>query len=241
MRFKAAVILMPVFWFSLAIFLPVLILSDENCSAETPLYLFPRTAVKGHRYHDAPLVPSVKKTLGAKEFLNGHFYDAMSNRFSVFSASWEKENGLDGSVFHVPDGCWIGDGFQPTQLGLPSEFSIEFFGQRVPFQCRTFTHPNLRFPELAIWCACVDGKWDKVRYAPAPNLSNPNIDFLSYCKQTLNYISARWTSLKNLALTPPSECKQFHRISMPINGDVNSAIKKMELFALDWLTMSGDN
>jgi hypothetical protein len=205
--------------------------------AENPLFFKGRTEMSGYRFQAVPLAQQVAKTLATTRLVNGHFFDSRSNRVSVFQADWKSGEGDGSALGHTPEGCWVGGGFRTVRLGEPSQVFVELAGHRVPFQCRILTHPGLPTPEITLWAACIDGRWDDVQLGPPANMGKPDFTLHFYLLDLKQKLSTCMAALRRLALHPlaVSGPKQFVRLSLPVSHDWPSALADLENFAQAWL------
>ena len=205
---------------------------------ENPLFFSGRTAMPGYRFQAVPLGRPVEETLGTTRLRNGHFFDARSNRVSVFQADWKAGEGDGGNLFgHTPEICWVGGGFRTVRMGEPSQVFVELAGQRVPFQCRILTHPGLPTPEITLWAACIDGRWDDVRLGPPADMGKPDTTVRSYVRDVGRTLSTRWAAVCRVALKPFAihGPKQFVRVSLPVTAGWPAALADLERFTQAWL------
>ena len=205
---------------------------------QNPVFFTGRVEMPGYRLQAVPLGQKVAETLATTRLLNGHFFDSRSNRVSVFQADWKAGEGDGGNVFgHTPEICWVGSGFRTVRLGEPSQVLVELAGHRVPFQCRILTHPGLPTPEITLWAACIDGRWDDVLLGPPADMGKPDTTLRSYVRDVGRTLSTRWAAVRRVALQPfaVSGPKQFIRLSLPVTHEWPSALADLERFAQAWL------
>jgi hypothetical protein len=205
---------------------------------ETPIFFTERTAMPGYRFQKAPLSQQVAKSLAATRLLNGHFFDSRSDRVSVFKADWKAGEGDGSNVFgHTPELCWVGSGFRTVRLGEPLQVFLELAGQRIPFHCRILTHPGLPTPEITLWAASVDGRWDDVSIGAPADMGQLDTTLRSYVRDVGRTLSTRWAAIRRVALQPfaVSGPKQFVRLSLPVTDGWPAALADLESFAQAWL------
>jgi hypothetical protein len=206
--------------------------------SENPLFFTGRTEMNGYRYQAVPIGKKAAKALAATGLLNGHFFDSRSNRVSVFKADWKAGQGHGDEVLgHTPELCWVGNGFRMLQLGQPSQVFVNLNQRLVPFQCRILTHPGLPTPEITLWAACIDGRWDDFSLGPAVDIEKPGTTVGSYLADIEFMVSKRWAAMRRMALQPfgDSAPKQFIRLSMPVAHEWPSALANLERFAQAWV------
>lgn len=228
----------PVWVFGLAVLGTWIGVQSRIRPPENPLFFTGRTDMAGYRFQAVPLGKSVTETLATTRLLNGHFFDSRSNRVSVFQADWKAGEGDGGNVFgHTPEICWVGGGFQTVRLGEPSQVFVELAGQRVPFQCRILTHPGLPTPEITLWAACIDGRWDDVLLGPPADMGKPETTLRSYVRDVGRTLSTRWAAVRRVALQPFAiqGPKQFVRVSLPVTAGWPAALADLQRFVQAWL------
>ena len=229
---------MPFAFFGLAVLGTAIWARLPTMRTEDPVYLHAQREIAGYRFQEVPLGNQVADTLATTNLLNGHFFDARSNRVSVFRASWEPGQGTGGNVFgHTPEICWVGNGFQTLRLGEPAQVLMGFSGRMIPFQCRVLRHPGLPLPEIALWAACIDGQWDGVEFGSPPHLPEGSAPVHAYAQETWRTVVTRWASLRRLLhrrFTQNAQ-KQFIRFSQPVTTDWQAALTDLERFAHQWL------
>jgi hypothetical protein len=228
----------PVWMFGLAVLGTWIGVQSRIRSPEDPLFFARRSEVPGYRFQEVPLGQRVVEVLSTTQLLNGHFFDARSNRISVFQADWKAGDGDGGTVFgHTPDICWVGGGFRTVHLGESSQVFIELAGHQVPFQCRILTHPGLPTPEITLWAACIDGRWDDVLLGPPADMGKPDFTLHFYLLDLKQKLSTCMAALRRLALHPlaVSGPKQFVRLSLPVTDGWTAALADLEKFAQAWL------
>jgi hypothetical protein len=233
----------PVWMFGLAVLGTWLGVQLRIRPSETPLYLAGRTKMPGYWFQAVPLGQQVAEKLATTRLLNGHFFDARSNRVSVFQADW-KAGQVDGSALgHTPEICWVSGGFRTICLGEPSQVFVELGGQRVPFRCRILTYPGLPTPEITLWAACIDGRWDDVLLGPLADMRTPDTTLRSYVRDVGRTLSTRWAFVRRVALQPfpVSGPKQFVRLSLPVTDGWPAALADLENFAQAWLVPVAPN
>jgi hypothetical protein len=205
---------------------------------ENQLFFAGRTELPGYRFQAVPLGQRVVEALATTNLLNGHFFDSRSNRVSVFQADWKAGDGDGGMVFgHTPEICWVGGGFRTVRLGEPSQVFMEHAGHRIPFQCRILTHPGLPTPEITLWAACIDGRWDDVLLGLSADMGKPGTTLRSYVRDVRRTLSTRWAAVRRVALQPfeVSGPKQFVRLSLPVTHEWPAALADLERFSQAWL------
>lgn len=205
---------------------------------DNPLFFKGRTEMPGYRFQEVPLGQQAAKSLAATRLLNGHFFDSRSDRVSVFKADWKAGEGDGSNVFgHTPELCWVGSGFKTVRLGEPLQVFLELAGQRVPFQCRILTHPGLPTPEITLWAASVDGRWDDVSLGVPADIGQPDTTLRSYLRDVGRTLWTRWAAVRRLVLQPISVSgpKQFVRLSSPVTDGWTVALADLEKFAQAWL------
>ena len=208
---------------------------------EDRVFLRARDRIPGYHFQPVALGATVSETLATTNLLNGHFFDARSNRVSVFSAAWQPGQGTGGNVFgHTPEICWVGAGFRTIRAGEPDHLALHLAGRSIPFQCRVLQHPELPTPEITLWAACLDGRWETYRFSPSPDLSKESTTISTYAKQSWTYAINRWESLRCLIEQPFTQDarKQFLRFSKPLTTDPQRALRELEQFATFWLEQS---
>jgi hypothetical protein len=206
--------------------------------SENPLFFAGRTEMLGYRFQAVPLGLRVAEMLATTQLLNGHFFDSRSNRVSVFQADWKAGEVNDDKVLgHTPELCWVGTGFRTVRLGEPSQVVMELAGHRVPFQCRILKHPGLPNPEITLWAACIDGRWDDYSLGQLADMGKPDTTLRSYLRDVWRTLSTRWAAVRRVALQPLaiSGPKQFVRLSLPVTNEWPAALADLECFAQAWL------
>lgn len=224
--------------FALAVLGTALWIRVPRPAPQNPLFLAPRPHIPGYGFQPVPLGATVAETLATTNLVNGHFIDGRSNRVSVFQASWEPGQGTGGNVFgHTPEICWVGAGFRTVRVGEPSQVSLKLFGRLVPFQCRVLQHPSLPIPEITLWAASLDGRWDDIVFGSPPDLPEKSATLLSYLTEFARTVSTRWANVRRLVQRPftLSARKQFIRFSKPLTTDWSGALTDLEHFAQAWL------
>jgi hypothetical protein len=187
---------------------------------QDPVFLKARQEIPGYRFQPIPLGQQVAETLATPDLLNGQFWDARSNRVSVFHASWQPGQGTGAVVFgHTPELCWVGAGFSTLHLGEPSQVSWGFSGGSIPFQCRILQHPVLAAPEITLWAACLDGHWDEIVYGSPPNMTEGPATLSAYLQESWRTVVTRGASVRRLLKRPLTQNarKQFVRFSHPVH------------------------
>lgn len=210
--------------------------------AHDPLFLTARHQIPGYQFQEVPLGAQVAETLATTHLFNGHFFDSHSNRVSVFEAQWPAGQGTGGNIFgHTPEICWVGQGFRTVRLSEPSQVFLNFAGRRISFQCRVLRHPQLPTPEITLWAACVDGRWDDVLLGPPLNLNDEAVTVGTYLQEVGRTLTTRWASVRRLVQNPfhVGARKQFIRFSMPLNSGWEPALVELERFAHQWLQPQG--
>jgi hypothetical protein len=180
----------------------------------------------------------IAETLATTNLFNGHFFDSHSNRISVFEAQWQAGQGNGGNLFgHTPEICWAGQGFRTVRFGEPSQVFLSLAGRRIPFQCRVLRHPDLPTPEITLWAACLDGRWDDILFGPPPNLNDEAATVGTYLQEVGRTFTTRWASVRRLVQQPYTvgARKQFIRFSMPLHTGWEPALVELERFAQQWL------
>lgn len=208
---------------------------------QNPLFLTARHQIPGHQFQPVPLGEMVADTLATTNLFNGHFYDSHSNRVSVFEAQWSAGQGNGGNLFgHTPEICWAGQGFRTIRMGEPSQVFLSLAGRRIPFQCRVLRHPELPTPEITLWAACLDGRWDDILFGPPPNLNDEAATVGTYLQEVGRTFTTRWASIRRLVQNPFTigARKQFIRFSIPLHTGWESALVELEHFAELWLDSS---
>ena len=207
-----------------------------------PLFLTAHHQLLGYQFQEVPLGAQVAETLATTHLFNGHFFDSHSNRVSVFEAQWQAGEGTGGNLFgHTPEICWVGQGFRTVRFNEPSQVFLSFAGRPIPFQCRVLRHPQLPTPEITLWAACVDGRWDDVLLGPPPNLNDGAVTVGAYLQEVGRTLTTRWASVCRLVQNPfhVGARKQFIRFSMPLNTGWEPALIELERFAHQWLEPQG--
>ena len=203
-----------------------------------PLFLTARHQIQGHQFQPVPLGSRVAETLATTNLFNGHFFDSRSNRVSVFEAQWQAGQGDGGNLFgHTPEICWAGQGFRTVRFGEPSQVFLSLAGRRIPFQCRVLRHPDLPTPEITLWAACLDGRWDDILFGSPPNLNDEAATVGTYLQEVGRTFTTRWASVRRLVQQPYTvgARKQFIRFSMPLHTGWEPALVELERFAQQWL------
>jgi hypothetical protein len=184
---------------------------------------------------------TVLKSLATTNLLNGHFFDARSNRVSVFSAAWQPGQGTGGNVFgHTPEICWVGAGFRTIRAGEPDHLALHLAGRSIPFQCRVLQHPELPTPEITLWAACLDGRWDDITFGAPTDMSEGTPTLVAFVQGFWRTVTTRWAGLRRLFEQPFTQNarKQFLRFSKPLTTDPQRALRELEQFATLWLEQS---
>jgi hypothetical protein len=203
-----------------------------------PVFLKARQEIPGYRFQPIPLGQQVAETLATPNLLNGHFWDARSNRVSVFQASWQPGQGIGANIFgHTPEICWVGAGFRTLHLGEPSQVALSFSDRSIPFQCRILKHPDLATPEITVWAACLDGHWDDIVYGSPPDLTQGSATLSAYLQASWRTVVTRVGSIRRSVKHPVTQNarKQFVRFSHPLTTDWQTALADLERFAQLWL------
>jgi hypothetical protein len=206
--------------------------------SDNPVFFKGRTEMPEYRFQAVPLGHQVSEMLATTQLLNGHFFDSRSNRVSVFQADWKAGEGdRDNVLGHTPEICWVGGGFRNVRLGEPSQVFVELAGYRVPFRCRILTHPGLPTPEISLWAACIDGRWDDVLLGTSADIGKPDTTLRSYLRDVGLTLSMRWSAVWRVALHPFADSgpKQFVRLSLPVTHDWRISLADLESFAQAWL------
>ena len=227
----------PVWMFGLAVLGTWIGVQSRIRPPQNPVFFIGRTEMPGYRFQSVPLGQQVAEMLATTRLLNGHFFDSRSNRVSVFQADWKDGEGDGNALGHTPEICWVGGGFRTVRQGEPSQVLVELAGHRVPFQCRILTHPGLPTPEITLWAACIDGRWDDVLLGPPADMGKPDTTLRSYVRDVGRTLSTRWAAVRRVALQPfaISGPKQFIRLSLPVTHEWPSALADLERFAQAWL------
>jgi hypothetical protein len=113
-------------------------------------------------------------------------------------------------------------------------------GRRIPFQCRVLKHPDLPTPEITLWTACIDGRWDDIRYEPPPVEIDGTYSVSGSLLTLLVSYKARWIFFCErirliLFISDPTASKQFVRFSIPLTTEWQPALAELEAFAHQWL------
>ena len=227
----------PVWMFGLAVLGTWIGVQSRIRPPQNPVFFIGRTEMPGYRFQAVPLGEQVAEMLATTRLLNGHFFDSRSNRVSVFQADWKDGEGDGNALGHTPEICWVGGGFRTVRQGEPSQVLVELAGHRVPFQCRILTHPGLPTPEITLWAACIDGRWNDVLLGPPADMGKPGTTLRSYVRDVGRTLSTRWAAVRRVALQPfaISGPKQFIRLSLPVTHEWPSALADLERFAQAWL------
>lgn len=205
---------------------------------ENPVYLTARHEIPGYRFVPVALGSQVEDTLATTNLFNGHFFDQRSQRVSVFAAHWQAGQGDGGTLFgHTPEICWLGHGFRTVRHGEPSQVFIPMAGRRIPFQCRVLKHPEQPTPEITLWAACIDGRWDDIPYGPPPNQTEGEATIRTYLQGVGRTLATRLASVRRIVQNPfaSNARKQFVRFSIPLTTDWQPALAELEAFAHQWL------
>ena len=230
-------VFIPLIVFGLAVLGTRLWIQSHTRPPENPVFLNARHEIPGYRFVPVALGSQVEDTLATTNLFNGHFLDGRSQRVSVFAAYWQPGQGDINSLGHTPDICWVGTGFRSVRRGEPTRIFILVGGCRIPFQCRVLQHPKQSTPEITLWAACVDGRWDEVPYEPQLDMTNDAVTvqdrlrtlFVSY-KNRWAFFCERIHLKSNLAAR-----KQFVRFSIPLTTEWQPALAELEAFAHQWL------
>lgn len=203
---------------------------------QNPLFLTPRSQIPGYRFQPVTLGPRVAEILATTNLINGHFIDGRSNRVSVFQASWEPGQGTIADLFHTPEACWTSQGFEIVQNGEYPQIGLKIHGRSVRFQGRMFKHTELPLPEITIWSASLDGRWDDIVFGPTVDLLDKSAMTLPYLTEFARTVSTRWINIRRLIQRPcrQSARKQFIRFSKPVTTDWSAALTDLEHFAQAW-------
>jgi len=230
-------VFIPLIVFGLAVLGTRLWIQSHTRPPENPVFLTARHEIPGYRFVPVALGSQVEVSLSASELFNGHFFDARSNRVSVFAAYWLPGQGDINSVGHTPEKCWVGTGFRIEPHGEPSQVLISMAGREIPFQCRILKHPDLGAPEITLWAACIAGRWDGIPYEPP-------LEQLNNAPTVRERLRALWVSYErrwvffceyiHLRSTPTAR-KQFVRFSIPLTTEWQPALAELEAFAHQWL------
>ena len=212
-----------------------------NClprhSHKKSYYLSPRKEISGYRFKSVRLAPTVNKILCTTNLLNGHFFDFRSNRFSVLSAKWEPGQGTVGELFHTPDACWTGQGFELLESNVGSRITFQIHDRSIPFECRILKHPERPESEIVVWAVCLDGHWNEVQFGVPPTTNGESNKFANYFRGLWRLIKSRVNCFGYLISHPPSKNsrKQFIRISIAITAEPQTALSELKQFACKWL------
>jgi hypothetical protein len=227
----------PLIVFGLAVLGTRLWIESHIRPPENRVFLTARHEIPGYRFVPVAMGSKVEDTLATTNLFNGHFLDGQSQRVSVFAAHWQPEQGDMNSLRHTPDGCWVGTGFRSVRYGQPSEVFFFLGGCRIPFQCRVLQHPKLSTPEITLWAACVDGRWDEVPYEPQLDHTDAIVTARDRLWEVWVLYKNRWAFFcerihlkSNLAVR-----KQFVRFSIPLTTEWQPALAELEAFAHLWL------
>lgn len=232
---------LPLILFGLAILGTVVWVQSQSRSPQEPLFIEARREIPGYGFTPVALGSQVTQTLATTRLFNGHFFDGHSNRVSVFSADWPRGQGDGGNVFgHTPEICWVGAGFRTVRQGEPSQVFVAVGGRSIPFQCRILKHPDLPTPEITLWAACIDGRWDDIEFGAPPHQGDGSAVVVGYLQEVGRTLSTRWASVRRLVLHPyPSGArKQFVRFSIPLTTEWPGALAALERFAPLWLEVT---
>ena len=205
---------------------------------EGRVFLRARDRIPGYHFQPVMLGTAVPETLATTNLFNGHFFDAQSNRVSVFSAAWDPGQGTGGNVFgHTPEICWVGAGFRTVRAGEPDQLALHVAGRSIPFQCRVLQHPELPTPEITLWAACLDGRWDDITLGAPPDMPVGSQPLMTYLRGFWRTITTRWAGVRRLIQQPFTQNarKQYLRFSKPLTTDPQTALKDLERFAGLWL------
>jgi hypothetical protein len=205
-----------------------------------PVFLTTRHEIPGFRFVPVALGSRSASILGTTNFFNGHFFDSRLRRVSVFSANWQPGDGNVISLSHTPENCWTGnEGFQTLRLGESNQVFLFIRGRRISFQCRVLKHPAQQYPEIALWSAGIDGRWDILSSEPAPNLIDQQVTTIVFIHGLTRIIKERLSVFLKLTQDPlsPSASKQFVRLSTPLTTDWQTTISELERFAGQWLDL----
>ena len=208
---------------------------------EDRLFLRARDRIPGYHFQPVALGATVSETLATTNLLNGHFFDARSNRVSVFSAAWQPGQGTGGNVFgHTPEICWVGAGFRTIRAGEPDHLALHLAGRSIPFQCRVLQHPELPTPEITLWAACLDGRWDDITFGAPTDMSEGTPTLVAFVQGFWRTVTTRWAGVRRLFEQPFTQNarKQFLRFSKPLTTDPQRALRELEQFATFWLEQS---
>jgi hypothetical protein len=237
---KASLGLIPVLVFLLSIFAPRLLVNTVTQFKENPALLKSNTKVPGFRFQNVKMEQQVLKSIGTQNIINGHFYDAKSNRYSVFKATWKEGEGTINDLYHTPDACWIQQGYQGVDLDVPDCLDIQICGYRIPFQCRVLRQSINHSPEVVVWAAVVDGQWDQVKYLKPlySDRQNQNLSASHWVNLVLIDVKNKWRYVVLRIMHPikPNVPMELIRISKRVDTNFEIALKDLEGFLQLWLT-----
>lgn len=231
-------VFIPLIVFGLAVLGTRFWIQSRTRPPENPVFLTARHEIPGYRFVPVALGSQVEDTLATTNLFNGHFLDQRSQRVSVFAAHWQAGQGDGGTLFgHTPEICWLGHGFRTVRHGEPSQVFIPMAGRRIPFQCRVLKHPEQPTPEITLWAACIDGRWDDIPYGPPPNQTEGEATIRTYLQGVGRTLATRFASVRRIVQNPFASTarKQFVRFSIPLTTDWQPALAELEAFAHQWL------
>lgn len=214
--------------YCLALISPLLINKISSHSVQSPIF-FEARQISEYKFESINLGQQQQKSLGTSNISNENFSDVNSNRVSVFKARWTSQEGSGEELYHTPDVCWVLQGFKQISVGEDSWVDLNFHGEIIRFQCRVLHHPDQPTPEVVLWAACVNGRWDTVSYSRAPlPLSSYNglINYLNGCRLDLSlkrdYI---WSRIGNPSTQ--GAAKKMVRVSKPLSGDWRQTVLEL--------------
>jgi hypothetical protein len=139
-------------------------------------------------------------------------------------------------VQHTPDICWVGAGWTPAPLDLPSTVELDFGGRKLPFECRAFHPPHSPQVELAVWCTLVSGQV----FAEGERFAG-ELDVHAGARERQNVAGRRKARDQFLQVLrgriPGDGTKQFVRYSTTLRGSPERALEELRRFGEVWLEL----
>lgn len=197
----------------------------------------PTNHIAGYYYKADPLTEEVGQILATTNLFNGSFIGPAAERVTAFLGTWDgAESKQMGVVGHTPDVCWVGAGWTPVSVGHPDKMELDFHGEKIPFEVRTFRPPVGNQLELTVWCTLISGQIfsESSRFEMGDDASADRRERQAAGSRHL----LRASFLRMIReRVPGTGTKQFVRFSTALNGDWHPPMDRLRQFAEHWLEL----
>ena len=192
--------------------------------------------IAGHVFKPEEVGPGAVEILATTNLFNGDFIGPKGEKFTAFMGTWDAADSKQMSVVaHTPDVCWVGAGAVPVSVGHPDKLELQFQGERIPFEVRTFRMPNQQL-ELTAWCTLVSGQVfaESERFELKEGDPEDRRDRQAQAARRV----VRGNFLRMIReRVPGNGSKQFVRFSTALKGDWQPALERLQQFAQRWLSL----